>query len=89
MRRLACAVTLIALVGIANRARAASSSSVLDALERDVLGAPESLKAAADYRQQIITERAYDRAIALFERLSKQPGAGANAFVNLAFAYVD
>jgi len=89
MRRLAWAVALIALVGAADRARAASGSSLLEALERDVLGAPESLKAAADYRQQIITERAYDRAIALFERLSKRPGAGANAFVNLAFAYVD
>ncbi|HEY7288022.1 MAG TPA: hypothetical protein VH497_21385 [Vicinamibacterales bacterium] len=89
MRRLVWAVALMALVGTPDRLRAVSGASVLDALERDVVGAPESLKAAADYRQQIIAERSYDRAIALFERLSKRPGAGANAFVNLAFAYVD
>jgi len=89
MRRLVWAVALMALVGTPDRARAVSGASVLDALERDVVGAPESLKAAADYRQQIIAERAYDRAITLFERLSKRPGAGPNAFVNLAFAYVD
>jgi tetratricopeptide (TPR) repeat protein len=89
MRRLACALTLIALVVGAQPAAASTGSALLDSLERDVLGAPENLKAAADYRQQIIAERAYDRAISLFERLSKRPGAGANTFVNLAFAYVD
>ncbi len=89
MRRLACTLTLIALVAGAPPAAASTDSTRLDSLERDVLGAPESLKTAADYRQQVIAERAYDRAIALFERLSKRPGAGANTFINLAFSYVD
>lgn len=89
MRRLARAVALIALVGPAQPAHASAGSAMLEALERDVIGAPDSLKAAADYRQQVIAERAYDRAISLFERLTKRPNAGANAFVNLAFAYVD
>jgi tetratricopeptide (TPR) repeat protein len=88
MRRLACVLALLAIASPAASA-SASESSLLETLERDVLGFPESLKAAADYRQQVIAERAFDRAIALFERLSKRPGAGANAFLNLAFAYVD
>jgi tetratricopeptide (TPR) repeat protein len=82
-------VAILMLVTPARPASAAASSALLQSLERDVLGFPESLKAAADYRQQAIAERAYDRAIEVFERLSKRPGAGANAFLNLAFAYVD
>jgi tetratricopeptide (TPR) repeat protein len=92
MRRLAWALAPMAfvmLVAPARPASAAAGSALLESLERDVLGSPESLKAAADYRQQAIAERAYDRAIATFERLSKRSGAGANAFINLAFAYVD
>jgi tetratricopeptide (TPR) repeat protein len=89
MRRLACVLILIAVVGRAQPAATSADSTLLDSLERGVMSAPESLKAAADYRQQAIAERAYDRAITLFERLSTRPGAGANAFINLAFAYVD
>jgi tetratricopeptide (TPR) repeat protein len=68
---------------------AAGAGYPLDALERRVQSDPESLQVAAEYRQQVIAAGAYDRAIALFERLSKRPGAGAHAFVNLALAYVD
>lgn len=82
-------VAIVVFVAPARPASAAAGSALLDSLERDAVGSPESLKAAADYRQQAIAERAYDRAIAVFERLSKRPGAGANAFLNLAFAYVD
>jgi tetratricopeptide (TPR) repeat protein len=89
MKLFACALTFLVIVGGVRSAAAANASTQLEALERDVVNTPESLQAAADYRQQVIAERAYDRAIALFERLSKRPGAGANAFINLAFAYVD
>ena len=68
---------------------AAGAGYPLDALERRVQSDPESLQVAAEYRQQVIAAGAYDRAITLFERLSKRPGAGAHTFVNLALAYVD
>lgn len=67
----------------------AGAGYALDVLERRVQSDPESLQVAAEYRQQVIAASAYDRAISLFERLSKRPGAGAHAFVNLALAYVD
>ena len=56
----------------------------LETLERHVLDAPESLQAAALYRQEVIADSAYDRAITLFERLSKRSDAGGNVFVNSA-----
>jgi tetratricopeptide (TPR) repeat protein len=73
----------------AGRPAAAGGAAEIDALEQRVVREPENLRVAADYRQLIIAEHAYDRAIALFERLAKRPGAGANAFMNLAFSYVD
>ena len=78
-----------ALGGVPPVSVVAGAGYPLDALERRVQSDPESLQVAAEYRQQVIAAGAYDRAIALFERLSKRPGAGAHAFVNLALAYVD
>jgi tetratricopeptide (TPR) repeat protein len=90
MRRLALALAVIAIgIGPAGSARVTADAAALDEFERRVLSEPENLRAAAEYRQQAIVDRAYDRAIAVFERLAKRPGAGANAFLNLAFAYVD
>jgi tetratricopeptide (TPR) repeat protein len=86
MRRLALALALLTL---ATGSRPAAASTTLDVLESRVKSDPESLQTAAEYRQQVIADRAYDRAIALFERLTKRPGAGAHSYLNLAFAYVD
>lgn len=61
----------------------------LPALEAQVSSAPENLKIAAEYRQAIIASGEYDRAISLFERLDKQPGAGPHAALNLGLAYID
>jgi tetratricopeptide (TPR) repeat protein len=87
MRRLALALALLTLA--TGGSRPAAASTTLDALESRVKSDPESLQTAAEYRQQVITDRAYDRAIALFEHLTKRPGAGAHSYLNLAFAYVD
>lgn len=76
----------------ASAARAATAPSdgrQLDDLERGIVRDPENLALAADYRQLAIQAGAYDRSIKLFERLSKRRDAGANAFMNLALAYVD
>jgi tetratricopeptide (TPR) repeat protein len=98
MRRLTLGLAIIsALGGVAPAyarvrpvaADVAEAGHALDVLERRVQNEPESLQIAAEYRQHVIAAGAYDRAIALFERLSKRPGAGAHAFVNLALAYVD
>jgi tetratricopeptide (TPR) repeat protein len=67
----------------------AADAQALSALEARVRQEPENLFLAARYRQEVIGAGAYDRAITLFERLSKRSGAGAHAFINLALAYVD
>ena len=59
------------------------------ALESQAAANPESLKAAAEYRQAIVADGDYDRAIAFFDRLAMRPGAGANAYLNLGLAYID
>lgn len=46
-------------------------------------------KLAAEYRQEIITRRAFDRSIDLFKKLAKSKTAGPNVHISLAFAYVD
>jgi tetratricopeptide (TPR) repeat protein len=89
MRRLALALALVKTFGGGPALAVAAGNKTLDVLERRVQSEPESLQVAAEYRQQVITDRAYDRAIALFEHLTKRPDAGAHAYLNLAFAYVD
>ena len=64
-------------------------AATLATLESQTAARPESLKVAADYRQAVIASGEYDRAIAFFERLAGQPGAGPHVFLNLAFAYID
>jgi len=50
---------------------------------------PENLVPAAAYRLRVIETGAYDRSIKLFEQLAKRRESNANAFLNLAFAYID
>ena len=59
------------------------------ALERAVAAGPEDLRTGAEFRQRIIASGEYDRAIKLLERLAARKGAGPNAQISLALAYVD
>jgi tetratricopeptide (TPR) repeat protein len=61
----------------------------LQALEARVAADPENLRVAAEYRQAVIASGDYDRAIKLFDGLSKRPEAGPHAFLNLGLAYID
>ena len=67
----------------------AADLSSLTALETRVTSEPENLKIAAEYRQAIIPADEYDRAIKLFDGLTKRPGAGPHAFLSLGLAYID
>jgi len=82
--------TLIAAVLACACALAASPAAhEIDALEQAVSAEPENLKLAADYRQLAITEKAFDRSIALFEKLAKRKPGGPAVQISLAFSYVD
>jgi len=82
--------TLTALVIACAVAVAASPSARdMDALEQAVSVEPENLKLAADYRQLAIGEKAFDRSIALFEKLAKRKPGGPAVQISLAFSYVD
>ncbi len=70
-------------------AQAPLAAREIDDLERAVTANPENLQVAADYRQLVIAERAFDRSIDLFEKLAKRKGSGPWVQMSLAFAYVD
>ena len=57
-------------------ATAASPARPIDALEQAIAAEPENLALAADYRQRAIAEQAFDRSIALFEKLAKRKASG-------------
>jgi tetratricopeptide (TPR) repeat protein len=61
----------------------------LAALEAALNGAPDDLKAGNDYRMAVIQAKAYDRAIAFFQKLVTASPTAANAHLNYGFAYVD
>lgn len=61
----------------------------LAALESRVAADPENLRVAADYRQAAIAAGDYSRAIAFLDDLTRRPGAGPHAFLNLGLAYID
>jgi tetratricopeptide (TPR) repeat protein len=64
-------------------------SRLLDDFEARLVQDPANLRLAAEYRQLVIETGRYDRSIKLFEHLARNPGGGANRFVNLALANVD
>jgi len=85
---IALAIASAAVVVSAERAPELGATR-LTALETALAQHPDSLRLGAEYRQLIIATAGYDRAIKMFDRLSKDPRGGANRFVNLALAYVD
>ena len=76
-------------IALLSLAVALGDAATLSALEARLTANPENLKAGAEYRQIAIADNAYDRSIAFFERLSAQPNAGPNVYLNLALAYID
>ena len=63
--------------------------ALLAQMEAKIAGDPENLKLAAEYRQTVIADGEYDRAIKFLDGLSERPGAGPHAFLNLGLAYID
>src|SRR5438132_6684513 len=91
-RRAALRIFAAAAIYAAASASAAGQRRVeprIAELERAVTASPEDLRTCADYRQRIIASGDYDRAIKLLDRLASRPGAGPNAQISLALAYVD
>lgn len=76
-------------VAAATVADAGSDMRSLVEIERAVQSDPENLQLAADYRQQAIPARDFDRPIGVLEKLAKQKGSGPNVQISLALAYVD
>ena len=85
---LALASLLLAPV-VTSTAADPSVEAKLSAMERAIAAQPEDLRLCADYRQQVIAVGQFDRSIRLLERLTGRPGAGPNAYLSLALAYVD
>ena len=71
MRSFACVTLTAAALAWALCAAASPSVREIDSLEQAVAAEPENLKLAADYRQLAISEKAFDRSIALFENLAR------------------
>jgi tetratricopeptide (TPR) repeat protein len=68
---------------------AAVAAANLPALESRIAADPENLGIAAEYRQAVIADGEYDRAIAFFDGVARRPGAGPHALLNLGLAYID
>lgn len=64
-------------------------ATAVSRLEAAVLAAPNNLRYGSEYRQAIIGSTEYDRAIALFEKLTAERPELAYAWMNLGYAYVD
>jgi tetratricopeptide (TPR) repeat protein len=63
--------------------------ALLAQMEAKLTANPEDVKLGAEYRQAIIADGEYDRAIKFFDGLAARPGAGPHAFLNLGLAYID
>src|SRR5205814_875883 len=57
--------------------------------EKAITASPEDLRLAADYRQQAIASKKFDRAIDFLDHLADRRGSGPNIKLSLALAYVD
>jgi tetratricopeptide (TPR) repeat protein len=75
--------------GATDRPVPAAQAPDLAALEAALSAAPDDLKAGNDYRMAVIQAKAYDRAIAFFQKLVTANPNAANAHLNYGFAYVD
>lgn len=69
--------------------RRAQAERRLTAFETELRADPENLRIGAEYRQQAIALKAYDRAIAFLDQLTRRRSAGPHLYLTLALAYVD
>jgi len=76
-------------LGTASVEAVAIPGPTLDEYESALAASPDDLFLGADYRQRVIAEKAYERAIAFFEKLAAEHPEAANAQLNLGYAYVD
>lgn len=82
---LLCALVAVPALLAADESPAARLREYEDALSRDA----ENLTLACEYRQASIGAGDYERPIALFEKLARRKGSGANVQISLALALVD
>jgi len=85
-------LSLILAVVLAAAATAAAQTAparTLGEFEAAIAAHPEDLRLAADYRQQAIASKQFDRAIDFLDRLADRRGSGPNIKLSLALAYVD
>jgi tetratricopeptide (TPR) repeat protein len=84
-------VTTIAatIAAITLAAPAFRQAFTLQAQSADLTGFEAALNAAPDYRMAVIQVKAYDRAIAFFQKLVTANPRASNAHLNYGFAYVD
>lgn len=91
MKRMVCAAAAMAAMALVQQVRPAllAQGADLAALESALTAAPDDLKAGNDYRMAVIQVKAYDRALAFFQKLVTANSGAANAHLNYGFAYVD
>lgn len=89
MARVAAATIAALVVLVGSRAAVLGQAADLAALEAALTANPDDLKAGNDYRMAVIQVKAYDRAIAFFQKLVAANPDAANAHLNYGFAYVD
>lgn len=64
-------------------------TTALRYLESAINGDPENVRYASEYRQAAIRNKAFDRTLEFFEKLSAAHPGSANVHLNYGFAYVD
>src|SRR5437763_13233071 len=101
MRRLAILLLVAGLALSAGAARATpyddamkavaagNHAAALPLFESALTADPDDLKSANEYRRAVIHTKAYDRAIAFFDKLTAQHPQAAYAWLNFGYTYVD
>jgi tetratricopeptide (TPR) repeat protein len=97
-RRLTILLALLLLPGLARASAyedgmkavaAGNHAAALPLFETALNADPDDLKSANEYRKAVIRTKEYDRAIAFFEKLTKEHPLAAFAWLNFGYAYVD
>ena len=64
-------------------------ATALSRMEEALVGDPDNIRFASEYRQAVITAKEYERSLKFFEKLTTTAPQSANVFLNYGFAYVD
>lgn len=81
--------TLVVLMLSALTILPAADLPPLEQFESALQKSPNDIRAGSEYRQAVISAKAYDRCIAFFEKLVASNPKASNAYLNYGFAYVD